>query len=59
MRIVANMEAGGYDISEAAANIGEPEWPELQFDEMIKIAFQGKLVDRADHPLILKLRGEM
>ena len=59
LRIVANMEAGGYDISEAAANIGEPEWPDMQFDEMIKIAFQGKLVDRADHPLILKLRGAM
>jgi hypothetical protein len=59
VRIVANMEAGGYDISEAAANIGEPEWPDMPFQEMVRIAFQGRLVDRPDHPLILKLRGVM
>ena len=59
VRIVANMEAGGYDISEAAANIGEPEWPEISFDEIVRIAFEGKIVDRPDHPLILKLRGAL
>ena len=59
VRIVANMEAGGYDISEAAANIGKPEWPDMPFEEMVKIAFQGKVISRPDHPLILKLRGAM
>ena len=59
VRIVANMEAGGYDISEAAANIGDPEWPDMPFKEMVRIAFQGRIVDRPDHPLILKLRGAM
>ncbi len=59
VRVVANMEAGGYEISEAAANIGEPEWPDIAFQEMVRIAFQGKVVDRPDHPLILKLRGAM
>lgn len=59
VRIVANMEAGGYDISEAAATIGEPEWPDMAFEEMVRIAFQGQVVDRPDHPLILKLRGAL
>lgn len=59
VRIVANMEAGGYDVSEAAANIGDPEWPDMPFKEMVRIAFQGRIVDRPDHPLILKLRGAM
>jgi hypothetical protein len=59
VRIVANMEAGGYDVSVAAANIPEPEWPEMPFNEMVRIAFQGRIVDRCDHPLVLKLRGAL
>lgn len=57
VRVVANLEAGGYDVSEAAGNIPEPEWPDMPFEEMVRIAFQGRLIDRPDHPLILKLRG--
>ena len=59
VRVVANQEAGGYDISQAAANIGEPEFPDMSFADMVKIAFQGRIVDRADHPVILKLRGAL
>ena len=59
VRVTANMEAGCYDISEAAATISEPEWPDMPFEEMVRIAFQGRVVDRPDHPLILKLRGAM
>jgi hypothetical protein len=59
VRVKANQEAGGYDLTEAAANIGEPEWPDLTFQEMVRIAFQGRVIDRPDHPLILKLRGVM
>ena len=58
VRVAANLEAGGYDISEAAASIADPEWPALPFAEMVRIAFQ--VARRSpDHPLILKLRGAM
>jgi hypothetical protein len=59
VRVAANMEAGGYDISEATANIGEPDWPDMPFSEMVRIAFEGRVIDRPNHPLILKLRGAM
>jgi hypothetical protein len=58
VRIQANMNLGAYDIFKASANIPEPEWPEdLSFHSMLKIAFASRFIDRADHPLIQKLRG--
>ena len=57
VRVTSNMSLGAYEVFEAAANIPEPVWPELSFLELIKIAFQNRLVDRPDHPLVLKLSG--
>jgi hypothetical protein len=57
VRVAANMALGAYEVFEASANIPEPAWPDLSFPELLKIAFQDRLVDRPDHPVILKLRG--
>jgi hypothetical protein len=37
----------------------DPEWPQLGFWELIKIAFRDHLVDRIDHPVIKRLRGQV
>ena len=58
IRITANMSLGAYETFEAAANIPDPIWPELSFRDLLKIAFRDRVVDRPDHPLILRLRGE-
>src|SRR5262245_54794324 len=39
VRIRANVEAGAYDIYLAEAELPEPEWPDLRFQDLIKIAF--------------------
>ena len=39
-------------------NIPEPVWPTESFEEIVKIAFRDKLIDRPDHPVIKRLRGE-
>jgi hypothetical protein len=58
VRVAANMSLGANDIFEAPETVPEPEWPDLAFAEMVKIAFGGGfIVDRIDHPLIKKLRG--
>ena len=59
VRLAANMSLGAYEAFEASANIPEPTWPDLSFAELLKIAFQDRLVDRPDHPVILKLLGAM
>jgi hypothetical protein len=54
IRVRANLDLGAYDIA-----IPEPEWPQLGFWELIKIAFRDHLVDRIDHPVIKRLRGQL
>jgi hypothetical protein len=57
LRISANMSLGAYEMAEALGAIPEPEWPDLPFDEILKIAFHGRIVDSPDHPLVQRLRG--
>ena len=59
VRIKANMNLGAYDIFEAASVISEPDWPTLGYWELIKIAFRDHLIDRIDHPVIKRLRGQV
>jgi hypothetical protein len=59
IRVRANMNLGAYDIFLAGSVIPDPEWPQLGFWELIKIAFRDHLVDRIDHPVIKRLRGQV
>ena len=58
-RITADRSLGAYAIYLATGNLKEPEWPDLSFEEILKIAFKGKVIDSIDHPVLKKLRGEI
>ncbi len=57
VRIKANMNLGAYDIYEAQSTLAEPEWPDLSFWDLIRIAFKDHLITDIDHPVIKRLRG--
>jgi hypothetical protein len=57
IRMAANMSLGAYEISEAIADYGEPEWPTMSFMEILKIAFKNRLIESSDHAVIQQLRG--
>jgi hypothetical protein len=57
VRLVANMSLGAYEIYEAQGQLPEPEWPDLAFGEMLKIAFRDRIIDRPDHPVVQRLQG--
>jgi hypothetical protein len=59
IRICANMHLGAYEVFEATANLAEPEWPQLSFKEILRLAFKDRFINSADHPVIRKLRGEV
>jgi hypothetical protein len=59
LRLTANMSLGAYEVFEATGDLPEPEWPDLPFPEILKIAFRDHVVDRADHPLVQRLRGQV
>jgi hypothetical protein len=57
VRVKANRSLGAYEIFLGSPSIPEPEWPQVTFQELIRIGFKDRLIDRLDHPLITKLRG--
>ena len=59
VRIEANMNAGGYDQFRAREGvISDPVWPDLSMDDIVNIAFRDLYIDSAEHPILLKLKGE-
>lgn len=57
VRVSANMSLGAYDTFTALGDIPEPEWPDLSFEEILKIAFKGKYIESTDHAVIRDLLG--
>jgi hypothetical protein len=57
VRLAANMSLGAYEIYEAQGQLPEPEWPDLAFGEILKIAFRDRIIDRSDHPVVQRLQG--
>jgi hypothetical protein len=58
-RVKASTSLGAYEIFHAAAAIPDPEWPDLSFREILKIAFRDHYIDTLDHAVIKRLRGQM
>jgi len=57
IRISANMQRGGYDVFEAIGQLPAPQWPAESFEELLEIAFRGRLITSEDHPLVQQLLG--
>jgi hypothetical protein len=57
VRVTANMSLGAYETFEAIDDLSDPVWPDISFEQILKIAFGRHIVDRADHPLVQRLRG--
>ncbi len=49
----------GYSIwiAENETGLGEPVWPELTFQEIVDMAFEGRVIDSRQHPIIKRLLG--
>lgn len=59
IRMKANRQLGGYDVFAAFNNTGEPAWPAESFHTLIDTAFRDRFIDRIDHPVIRRIRGEV
>lgn len=59
VRVAANMSLGGYDVVAAGAELSDPQWPDLSFTEILRIAFRDRFIDDPDHVVLKKLRGEL
>ncbi len=51
IRVVANQEAGGYDVRVMSLNLA-PKWPTMSQAELLDLAFKKRLIQDLDHPII-------
>ena len=59
IRLAANMPGGMYDVYESEGELSDPEWPELAFPEILRLAFKARFIQSLDHPVVKALRGEV
>jgi hypothetical protein len=57
IRLKANMSLGAYEITVAESAMAEPVWPELSFQELVRIAYRDRMVTSLDHAVVKRLRG--
>ena len=59
IRVTSKRSLSAYEVFEATGTIPEPKWPDLSFQELLRIAFKDRFIDSLDHPVLRKLRGEI
>jgi hypothetical protein len=59
IRLAANMALGAYEISEAIGLLSEPIWPDLPFEEILRLAFRDHMIQSLDHSLVKRLLGAL
>jgi hypothetical protein len=52
-----NAQTRDFIVEPAEAIAIQPQWPKESFSELLKIAFEGRIVDNDDHPYLYILRG--
>jgi hypothetical protein len=59
VRVTSNSQTLGYDVVRATGDIPAPTWPDVPFNEILRIAFKNWYVDSLDHQVLRRLRGEV
>jgi len=59
VRMWGDRSLGGYTSVKARGNLEEPKWPDKTFRELLRIAVEGRIIDRPDHPLVRELNGDL
>ena len=59
IRVAANMSLGAYDPYLATGDLPEPEWPDMDLRQILKLAFRDRYIDSPEHPVVERLRGAL
>jgi hypothetical protein len=59
VRVSANLALGAYDVFQATGELAEPDWPEVPFRDLLRVAFKDRYIHDANHPVLRRLRGEV
>jgi hypothetical protein len=58
VRVQANLSLGAYEVLQATGQLPDPEWPDVPFKELLRVAFKDRFIDTLNHPVLRRLRGE-
>jgi hypothetical protein len=59
IRMKSNMYLGAYETFEATGNYPDPDWSMLPpFQELLEIAFRGRIIGTPDHEVVRRLQGK-
>ena len=59
VRVSSNIHTGRYETYTARAEGNAPVWPEVSISELLEKAFDGRIIDSWEHPVLRELRGEV
>lgn len=59
IRLHSNRSLGAYEPYVAVSSLPDPEWPDMDFQALFKIAFKNHLIGDQEHPVLKSLRGEL
>ena len=57
VRLKANLSLGAYEITAAESVMADPVWPQLSFQDLLRIAYRDRMITTLDHPVVKRLRG--
>ena len=57
IRLMPDMGLGAYRIYKAEGQLSDPIWSDKPFQELLEIAFKGRVINSPDHPVVRRLRG--
>jgi len=57
LKPVADMSAGGYDSDEPIKTFDEPDWSQVDFDESIRAACNGRIIETLEHEAVVEALG--
>jgi hypothetical protein len=58
VKMVSDREASSYFAVKAFGDLGQPQWLDLSFRDLIYKAFRVYIIDSLDHPVIREINGE-
>jgi hypothetical protein len=57
VKLVSDMPSGCYRIYRAKGKLPEPVFPEKNLEELLRIAFRGRIIDNESHPVVRQALG--
>lgn len=58
VRVKANLATGTYEVFAATDDLATPRWPEESIEELVEMAFNGRVISDADHPVVNRVLGK-